>query len=93
MKSAIPSDLLKLKNHFEAWRKTHAKRSKTPVPLKNYIILGYQELNKSVTRRIEFSGWTGEQLDEVIENTGQTEFWRSILALHSIHREPVVKRT
>src|SRR5215510_14191571 len=30
MKSAIPSDLLKLKKHFEAWRKTRAKRSKTP---------------------------------------------------------------
>src|SRR5215475_8502495 len=30
MKSAIPSDLLKLKKRFEAWRKTRAKRSKTP---------------------------------------------------------------
>ena len=30
MKSAIPSDLLKLKKSFEAWRKTRAKRSKTP---------------------------------------------------------------
>jgi len=30
MKSAIPSDLLNLKKRFEAWRKTRAKRSKTP---------------------------------------------------------------
>ena len=30
MKSANPSDLLKLKKRFEAWRKTRAKRSKTP---------------------------------------------------------------
>src|SRR5262249_18413779 len=30
MKSAIPSDLLKLQKRFEAWRKTRAKRSKTP---------------------------------------------------------------
>src|SRR5215475_11268112 len=30
MKSAIPSDLLKLKKRFEDWRKTRAKRSKTP---------------------------------------------------------------
>lgn len=30
MKSAIPSDLLNLKARFEAWRKTRAKRSKTP---------------------------------------------------------------
>jgi len=30
MKSAIPSDLVKLKKRFEAWRKTRAKRSKTP---------------------------------------------------------------
>ena len=30
MKSAIPSDLLKLKKRFEAWRKTRVKRSKTP---------------------------------------------------------------
>ena len=30
MKSAIPFDSLKLKNRFEAWRKTRAKRSKTP---------------------------------------------------------------
>jgi len=30
MKSAIPSDLLKLKAKFEVWRKTRAKRSKTP---------------------------------------------------------------
>jgi hypothetical protein len=30
MKSAIPSDLLKLKKRFEAWRNTRAKRSKTP---------------------------------------------------------------
>jgi hypothetical protein len=30
MKSAIPSDLLNLKAKFEAWRKTRAKRSKTP---------------------------------------------------------------
>jgi hypothetical protein len=30
MKSAIPSDLLKLKKRFEGWRKTRAKRSKTP---------------------------------------------------------------
>jgi hypothetical protein len=30
MKSAIPSDLLKLKKRFEAWRKTRDKRSKTP---------------------------------------------------------------
>jgi hypothetical protein len=30
MKSAITSDLLKLKKRFEAWRKTRAKRSKTP---------------------------------------------------------------
>jgi hypothetical protein len=30
MKSAIPSDLLKLKKRFDAWRKTRAKRSKTP---------------------------------------------------------------
>ena len=30
MKSAIPSDLLKLKKRFEAWRKTRARRSKTP---------------------------------------------------------------
>jgi hypothetical protein len=30
MKSAIPSDLLKLKKRFEAWRKTRTKRSKTP---------------------------------------------------------------
>jgi hypothetical protein len=30
MKSAIPSDLLRLKKRFEAWRKTRAKRSKTP---------------------------------------------------------------
>src|SRR5215510_15990586 len=30
MKSAILSDLLKLKKRFEAWRKTRAKRSKTP---------------------------------------------------------------
>src|SRR5215510_11516104 len=30
MKSAIPSDLLKLKKRFEAWRETRAKRSKTP---------------------------------------------------------------
>jgi len=29
MKSAIPSDLFKLKARFEAWRKTRAKRSKT----------------------------------------------------------------
>jgi len=30
MKSAIPPDLLKLKKRFEAWRKSRAKRSKTP---------------------------------------------------------------
>jgi len=30
MKSAIPSDLLKLQKRFESWRKTRAKRSKTP---------------------------------------------------------------
>jgi len=30
MKSAIPSDLVKLKKRFEAWRKTRSKRSKTP---------------------------------------------------------------
>jgi hypothetical protein len=30
MKSANPSDLLKLKKRFEAWRKTRAKRYKTP---------------------------------------------------------------
>ena len=30
MKSAIPSDLLKVQKRFEAWRKTRAKRSKTP---------------------------------------------------------------
>src|SRR5262245_37968630 len=30
MKLAIPSDLLKLKKRFEAWRNTRAKRSKTP---------------------------------------------------------------
>src|SRR5262245_27952827 len=33
MKSAIPSELVKLKKRFEAWRKTRAKRSKTPDPL------------------------------------------------------------
>src|SRR5215475_6692830 len=30
MKSTIPSDLLKLKKRFEAWRRTRTKRSKTP---------------------------------------------------------------
>ena len=30
MNSAIPSDLHNLKKRFEAWRKTRAKRSKTP---------------------------------------------------------------
>src|SRR5262245_13315261 len=30
MKLAIPSDLLKLKKRFEAWRNTRAKRSRTP---------------------------------------------------------------
>src|SRR5262249_38813134 len=30
MQSAMPSDWRKLKTRFEAWRKTRAKRSKTP---------------------------------------------------------------
>jgi len=50
MKSAIPSDLLKLKARFEAWRKTRAKRSKTfAMPVENGLRLDDQESRAPLT--------------------------------------------
>jgi len=52
MKSAIPSDLLKLKKRFEAWRKTRAKRSKTPDHLLNAAVALLDHYSASMVCRV-----------------------------------------
>jgi hypothetical protein len=52
MKTAIPADLIKLRDQFEAWRKTRSKRSKTPDHLRQAAIALLDQCSASMICRV-----------------------------------------
>jgi hypothetical protein len=52
MKASVPADLLKLKDQFDAWRKTRSKRSKTPEHLQQAAIALLDQCSASMICRV-----------------------------------------